>query len=90
MPTPPIDHESRPMSMRGEGFVEGEPGKQGRAITQFADFNVKNKLDYFEILHRKDASFKDKDMAQEILTRVFDHGLLQQDAANRKRIMTKD
>ena len=29
----PVDYESRPMSMRGEGFVEGEGESHGRALT---------------------------------------------------------
>ena len=86
---PDVNHELRPMSMRGEGFVEGEPGNKGRAITQFADFNVSNPLDFFEILRRKDTAFKDTAMAKEILFRVFDHGLLQ-DPSKKKRILSKD
>ena len=37
-----VDYESRPMSMRGEGFVEGEGESHGRALTQLNDFSVKS------------------------------------------------
>ncbi len=50
--------------MRGEGFVEGEPGSHGRALCQFNDFNVKNPNQFFEIIRRKENAFKNKDMAQ--------------------------
>jgi hypothetical protein len=64
------------MSMRGEGFVEGEDGGNGRAITQFADYSVNNTLRFFEILRKKEGTFKNPQMAKEILTRAFDNGLL--------------
>jgi hypothetical protein len=52
------------MSMRGEGFVEGEPGTQGRALTQFNDYDVKSPNQFFDIIRRKENTFKNKEIAQ--------------------------
>ena len=77
------------MSMRGEGFVEGEGGSHGRALTQFNDYSVKTPQSFFEIIRKKEGTFKNKDMAQQILTRAFDHGIVfEQDHS--KKILTKE
>lgn len=89
MTSSPVDHESRPMSMRGEGFVEGEPGTNGRALSQFNDFNVKSPQSFFEIIRRKENTFKNKEMAQQILTRAFDHGIVFEQTLT-KKVLTKE
>ena len=78
------------MSMRGEGFVEGEPGTQGRALTQFNDYDVKSPNQFFDIIRRKENTFKNKEIAKQILTKAFDHGIVfEKDIAARK-VLTRE